>query len=219
MSRSATSSYSNSMQKKILIASLILNLGLLILIFQFRNKISERLFPSDKTTILMIGDSRIAQENWSVLLGRNDVKNEAFGGAITQQVLWNLERGQLSSEPQIVIIECGINDLLAGVPVQRVYENYERIIEISRKKNIKIILNSIIYTSDNQGINKNIIELNLKLLKICQVQKIPWLDMNLYLSADLKLLEKYSLDGIHFDKEAYRVWGEKLNQSIQLHRL
>jgi lysophospholipase L1-like esterase len=202
------------MQKRILIVSLILNLGLLMLIFQFRDKISERLFPPDKTTILMIGDSRIAQENWSVLLGRNDVKNEAFGGAITQQVLWNLERGQLNSEPQIVIIECGINDLLAGVPVQRVYENYERIIEILRKKNIKIILNSIIYTSDNQEINNNIMELNLKLLKFCQFQKIPWLDMNLHLSAELKLLEKYSLDEVHLNQEAYLVWAKKLKVLI-----
>ena len=82
------------MLKKILIASLILNLIFSILIFQFRDKISARIFPPEKTTILMVGDSRIAQENWSVLLHRNDIKNEAFGGAITQQILWNLEIGR-----------------------------------------------------------------------------------------------------------------------------
>jgi lysophospholipase L1-like esterase len=202
------------MQKKILIASLILNLGLLALIFQFRDKISARLFPSEKTTILLLGDSRIAQENWSVLLGRNDVKNEAFGGAITQQILWNLERGQLNSEPKIVVLEGGINDLLAGVPVQRVYENYGKIIEILREKNIKIILNSVVYIADNQEINKNIAELNVQLLKLCKSQKTSWLDMNLYLSADSKLLEKYSLDGIHFNKEAYSVWVEKLEKLL-----
>ncbi|MDZ7899043.1 MAG: GDSL-type esterase/lipase family protein [Arcicella sp.] len=202
------------MQKKILIVSLSLNLGLFVLIFQFRDKILARIFPPEKITILMIGDSRISQENWSILLGRNDVKNEAFGGAITQQVLWNLERGQLNSEPKIVIIECGINDLLAGVPVQRVYENYVRIIEVLRKKKIKIIISSIIYTADNQQINKNIAELNIKLSDMCKSQKIAWLDVNLYLSSDSKLLEKYSLDGVHMNKEAYLVWAKKMNEIL-----
>jgi lysophospholipase L1-like esterase len=201
---------SKFMQKKILIASLILNLGLLILIFQFRDKISARLFPPEKTTILLVGDSRIAQENWSVLLSRNDVKNEAFGGAITQQILWNLERGQLNSKPKIVVLEGGINDLLAGVPPQRVYENYLKIIEILQAKKIEIIVNSIVYTTDSQDINNNILDFNSQLKDFCTTHKIAWLDMNEQLSQDGKLLKKYSLDGIHLSKEVYRIWAEKL---------
>jgi lysophospholipase L1-like esterase len=162
----------------------------------------------------MIGDSRIAQENWSALLGRDDIKNEAFGGAITQQILWNLERGQLNSEPEIVIIECGINDLLAGVPVQRVYENYVRMFEVLQEKNIKIILNSIVYTSDNQDINKSISELNSKLLILCKSQKVTWLDMNEQFSEHEQLLGKYTLDGIHFNKDAYQIWAERLQKLI-----
>jgi lysophospholipase L1-like esterase len=198
------------MQRKILIASLILNLGLLIFIFQFRDKIFARIFPPEKTAILMVGDSRIAQENWSVLLGRNDVKNEAFGGAITQQILWNLERGQLNSEPKIVVLEGGINDLLAGIPPQRVYENYMKMIAILQAKKILIITNSIIYTTDNQEVNMNIVVLNSKLKDYCATQKIAWIDMNEQLSQGDKLLKKYSLDGIHLNKEAYRIWAIKL---------
>jgi lysophospholipase L1-like esterase len=198
------------MLKKTLIASLILNLILMMLIFQFKDKISERLLPPEKTTILMIGDSRIAQENWSILLERNDVKNEGFGGAITQQILWNLERGQLNSEPKIVILEGGINDLVAGVPPQRVYENYLKMIETLRAKNIKAIIHSIIYTTDNQEINSKILEFNSNLKDYCITHKIAWLDMNEQLSQDGKLLEKYSLDGIHLNKEAYQIWAKKL---------
>ncbi len=202
------------MQKKILIASLILNVGLLMLIFQFRDKIAARLFPPEKATVLLVGDSRIAQENWSVLLGRNDVINDAFGGAITQQILWNLERGQLNAEPKIVILEGGINDLLAGIPPQRVYENYLKMIEILQAKKIQIIINSIIYTADNQDVNFNILSLNSKLKDYCIAHKIVWIDMNEQLSEGNKLLEKYSLDGIHLNKEAYRIWAEKLNEKL-----
>ena len=162
----------------------------------------------------MVGDSRIAQENWSILLHRSDVKNEAFGGAITQQILWNLERGQLNCEPKIVVLEGGINDLLAGVPPQRLYKNYLKMIEILRVKKIKIIINSIIYTADNQEINSDISTLNSKLKDYCMTHKIVWLDMNEQLSEDEKLLNEYSSDGIHLNKEAYQIWAEKLNEKL-----
>jgi lysophospholipase L1-like esterase len=197
-------------QKRFLIFSVVLNILLMTIIFQFRDKVSARLFPSEKTTILLVGDSRIAQENWSVLLRRNDVKNEASGGAITQQILWNLERGQLNSEPKIVILEGGINDLLAGVPLQRVYENYLKMIAILQAKKIQIITHSIIYTTDNQEVNINILDFNSKLKDYCTIHKIIWIDMNEQLSQDGKLLKKYSLDGIHLNKEAYWIWAEKL---------
>ena len=202
------------MLKKLLIASILLNLIFFSLTFQFRDKISARIFSPEKTKILMVGDSRIAQENWSVLLRRNDIKNEAFGGAITQQILWNLERGQLNSEPKIVILEGGINDLLAGVPPQRVYENCVKMIAILQAKKIKIIVNSTVYTTDNQEINSNITWLNLKIENFCSLQKIAYLDMNEQFSKNGKLRIKYSLDGIHLNKEAYQIWAEQLNEKL-----
>ena len=201
-------------KKAILIASLLLNIVLLILIFQLRDKIFTRIFSPEKTMVLMVGDSRIAQENWSDLLGRNDVKNEAFGGAITQQILWNIERGQLNSEPKIVVLEGGINDILSGIPPQRVYENYVKMIKILRTKKIKIIINSTLYTADKQDINSNIFILNSILRDYCNNHKITWLDMNEQLSEDGTLLKKYSLDGIHLNKEAYLIWAKKLNDSL-----
>ena len=202
------------MFKKLLIASILLNLVFFTFTFQFRDKIFSRIFPSEKTTILMVGDSRIAQENWSILLGRNDIKNEAFGGAITQQILWNLERGQLNSEPKIVILEGGINDFLSGVSPERVYENYLKMIEILRIKKIQIIVNSVIYITDNQIINKDISTLNLKLKDYCSVHKITWIDINEQISKDENLLQEYSSDGIHLNKEAYQIWTEKMNEKL-----
>lgn len=202
------------MLKKFLIVSILLNLIFFIIAFQFRDKIIPRIFPPEKTTILMLGDSRIAQENWSILLKTNDVKNEAFGGAITQQILWNLERGQLNSKPKIVILEGGINDLLAGVSPERVYENYLKMIEILRAKEIQIIINSIIYLTDNQIINKDISTLNLELKDYCSVRKIAWVDINEQISKDDKLLKQYSSDGIHLNKKVYQIWAEKMNEKL-----
>jgi lysophospholipase L1-like esterase len=201
-------------QKYLLPISIILNISLLILVFQLRNKIFTQLFPASKVNILLIGDSLLAQENWSDLLGRNDLKNDAFGGAITQQILWNIERGELVNNPKIVIIDGGINDLLAGVPTQRVFDNYQKIIEVLRKENIKIIAHLILYTTDNEAINKEVFILNFLLKEYFESQKIEFIDMNLQLSDHKKLKSNYSFDGIHLQKEAYKLWANELKSKL-----
>jgi hypothetical protein len=202
------------MRKFLLNISIGLNICLLILIFQFRDKIYLKIFPPSKVDILLIGDSLLAQENWPILLGRNDLKNEAFGGAITQQILWNIQRGQLNTKPKLVILEGGINDLLSGVPVQRVFENYQNIVEVLQKNNIKIIAHLILYTTDNQKINQSIFELNSLLKEYLESKNITFIDMNLFLSAIKKLQSDFSIDGIHLKKTAYKIWAKTLKTKL-----
>lgn len=203
-------------RKYLLMISILLNVSLLVLIFQFRDKIYRQLLPASKVDILLIGDSLLAQENWNILLGRNDLKNEAFGGAITQQILWNIQRGQLNSKPKIVVIEAGINDLLSGISTQRVFENYQNIIDVLQKNNIKTIAHLILYTADNQEINKEIFILNSLLKEYFESQKIIFIDMNLYLSANQKLQSDFSIDGIHLQKAAYKIWAKALKTKLPL---
>ena len=202
------------LRKFLLPISIILNISLLILVFQISDKIFTQLFPASKANILLIGDSLLAQENWNSLLKRNDLKNDAFGGAITQQILWNIERGQLLSNPKIVVIDGGINDLLSGVPTQRVFKNYQKIIEILRKKNINIIAHLVLYTVDNEEINKEVFILNYLLKEYFESQKVEFVDMNLQLSDRKKLKSNFSIDGIHLRKEAYKIWANELESKL-----
>lgn len=197
-------------RKYLLPISILLNISLLIIVFQLRDKIFTQLFPASKVNILFIGDSLLAQENWSILLWRNDLKNDAYGGAITQQILWNIERGELISNPKIVVIDGGINDLLSGVPTQRVLSNYQKIIEILRKKNTKIIAHSVLYTADNETINKEVFVLNYLLKEYFESQKVEFVDMNIQLSNHKKLKPNFSVDGIHLTSEAYKIWAKEL---------
>lgn len=202
------------LRKFLLPISIILNISLLILVFQLRDKIFTQLFPALKVNILFIGDSLLAQENWNSLLKRNDLKNDAFGGAITQQILWNIERGQLVSNPKIVVIDGGINDLLSGVPTQRILKNYQQIIEVLRKRNIKIIAHLVLYTVDNETINKEVFILNYLLKEYFEGQKIEIIDMNFRLSDHQKLKPNFSVDGIHLRKEAYKIWANELKSKL-----
>lgn len=201
-------------RKSLLSISILLNISLGILIFLLRDKIFTQLFPASKVNILLIGDSLLAQENWNSLLKRNDLKNGAFGGAITQQILWNIERGQLVSNPKIVVLNGGINDLLSGVPTQRVFDNYQKIIETLRKENIKIIAHLVLYTVDNELINKEVFILNYLLKEYFESQKIKFIDMNLQLSDLRKLKPNFSIDGIHLRREAYKIWANELSSKL-----
>jgi lysophospholipase L1-like esterase len=201
-------------RKYLLPISILLNVGLSILIFQLRDKIFSQLFSTTKADILLIGDSLLAQENWNYLLQRNDLRNEAFGGAITQQILWNIERGQLLSNPKIIVIDGGINDLLSGISTQRILSNYQKIIEILQKQNVKIIAHLVLYTADNEVINKEVFVLNYLLKEYFEAQKIEFIDMNLQLSEHKKLKVNFSIDGIHLRKDAYKIWGNELNSKL-----
>lgn len=202
------------LQKSLLPISILLNVSLLILVFQLRDKIFTQLFPASKVNILLIGDSLLAQENWNSLLKRNDLKNDAFGGAITQQILWNIKRGELVSSPKIVVIDGGINDLLSGVPTQRVFDNYQKIIETLRKENINVVAHLVLYTVDNEAINKEVFVLNYLLKEYFESQKIEFIDMNLQLSDRKKLKPNFSVDGIHLRKEAYKIWANELSSKL-----
>jgi lysophospholipase L1-like esterase len=201
-------------KKYILSISILLNISLLTLIFQFRDKIQERFFPPEKVNILFIGDSILAQENWNRLLDRNDIQSVAYGGAMTQQILWSLEEGLLNSKPKTVVLEGGINDLRAGVPTQRVFENCQKIITILQENKAKIIAHLIIYTTDNQEINRKIDTLNILLKAYLSKQHIVFIDMNLFLSENQKLKASFSKDGIHLKKEAYRIWAKELKTKL-----
>ena len=203
-------------RKYLLPISIVINISLGILVFQLRDKIFSQIFPASKVNILLIGDSLLAQENWNRSLDRNDLKNDAFGGAITQQILWNIERGELVSNPEIVVIDGGINDLLSGVPTQRVLKNYQKIIEVLRKRNIKIIAHLVLYTVENEEINKEVFVLNYLLKEYFESQKIEFIDMNLQLSDQKKLKSNFSIDGIHLKKEAYKIWANELKAKLPL---
>ena len=206
------------MQKKLLTFSLLLNLLFIItggiLAYQFRLKLYRYLFPVKAKNILLIGDSLIAQENWSLLLGRNDIYSIAYGGAITLHILKDLTLQVPHIKPKICVIEGGINDLLAGVPEQRIFENYQKMIKILQEQQIKIVVQAVVYTS-MPDINQEITLLNDKLARFCQENQFVYVDANPYLAENNQLKPQFSLDGIHLQYDAYPIWAKELAKALE----
>lgn len=206
------------MQKRLLTFSLILNVILILvggtLAFKFKEKLHQYLFPPTSNNILLVGDSLLAQENWALLLERNDITNLAYGGAITLYILKNVEVLSPKIKPKICVIEGGVNDLLAGVPEKRVFENYTKMIHILQKQQIKPIINAVIYTNFPK-INQQITILNQQLASFCQQNQLVYVDANQVLSEKESLKNQYSLDGIHLKQVAYSLWAKKLSEAIK----
>ena len=206
------------MQKRLLTFSLILNVILILtggtLAFKFKEKLHQYLFPPTSNNILLVGDSLLAQENWALLLERNDITNLAYGGAITLYILKNVEVLSPKIKPKICVIEGGVNDLLAGVPEQRVFENYTKMIHILQKQQIKPIVNAVIYTNFPE-INQQITILNQQLTSFCLQNQLVYVDANQVLSEKESLKNQYSLDGIHLKQAAYPLWAKKLSEAIK----
>lgn len=163
----------------------------------------------ENTSILLLGDSILAQENWCKWLGRLDISNQAYGGAITQQIRWNIGHGY-PQHTKVLILNGGINDLFSGVPVQRILENYQVFIQQAQRQSIKVIINSCIYTENQAEINQKVKVLNEGIQKLCKEEHVHYCDINQKLSQDGFLLSEYSLDGVHLKASAYQIWSEML---------
>lgn len=207
------------MQKKLLTFSIILNIFLIVIggffAYQFKEKLYKYLFPPASNNILLVGDSLIAQENWASLLGRNDITNLAYGGAITLYILKNVELLSPKIKPKICVLEGGVNDLLAGVPEQRVFENYTKMIYILQKQQIKPVVQAIIYTNFEET-NQEITSLNKKLSDYCAKNHLVYIDANQYLSENNHLKTEYTSDGIHLTKEAYPIWAKLISGTLEI---
>ena len=67
------------------------------------------------------------------------VVNAGVTGDTTARALLRMDRA-LAVNPQIVIVELGVNDGLRGVPVPQVRANLEKIIEASQAKGAEVLL-------------------------------------------------------------------------------
>lgn len=208
-------------RSKMLLVSLVLNgilLGGAIFIgMKYCDKIMEKLWPNHASKILFLGDSLLAQENWAIWLGRTDISNHAFGGAITQQIRWNIERGGWPPQTQICVLNGGINDLFSGVPVHRIVQNYEVILQSAQQHGVTIILNSCIFTTFDKQLNKDIELLNRQLEQLVHQYNFAYCPINEALKDNMLLPKDYSTDGVHLKASAYTVWTKLLQEKILIH--
>jgi lysophospholipase L1-like esterase len=189
--------------KRQLIISLIF---IFVLLFHFQACYRTN---TQEIHIVMLGDSITAQGDWPSLLKRNDVVNKGVSGDRTADVLRRLEE-IFNLKPKWCLVMIGINDILSGQPVERIYENICKIIDGLKMHEIRPIIQSTLFLAGPDPQNEKVEALNQKLKNLAEERNILYLDLNSVLAPNKQLLTSFTHDGLHLNDAGYQVWKEEM---------
>jgi len=195
------------------------------LFYQSRNaKLSEK----QKKRVVLFGDSRIQQ--WKNLPQMEEFEfiNRGIGGETTAQLRARFESDVLALLPDIVILQLGINDLVAiGLQtkrekaiVQQCRDNLNLFVEMLQAKAIEVILLTIIPPAQpilarlpvwSDHIPKRVAEINQEWLSLPATEKFHVVDTAQILKNESgKWHDNVNQDTLHLTPTGYQY----LNQAI-----
>jgi lysophospholipase L1-like esterase len=195
--------------------SIVFNVLILIVILALSfyldlpGKAVRHLFKS-KINIVMIGDSRL-NTDWNELMGRNDI--ELLHGGQIENIMPQID--SISKlNPKYCMIMIGANDMFWRKTPQKAFEDYKLMVDRMFEKNIKIIIESVIYVCPAKLFykeqNKEIDELNSMLERYCKEKGVYFFNINEKLSESGYLKKEYSSDDVHINDKGYQVWRSEL---------
>jgi len=113
----------------------------------------------------------------------------------------------------------GVNDIAKGINAETIKNNLYEITKKLKEKDIKPILFSILYVSENypsyKDFNRSVKLANGKIKEMCSENEIEYVDLNLILSENEILKNEYSFDGIHLTGLGYKKWREIISPIIE----
>ena len=163
----------------------------------------------------MLGDSLTQEAKWEDLFNSKEIANHGIGGDTTAGVLNRIDL-VYKTNPTKVFIMIGINDLLKGINIDDIKINYQKIVNILVKNNIKVYIQSILYVGyKRKHLNNKIITVNNMLDNFARTNElVTYVDLNQVLSTGSYLSEEYTNDGIHLKCEGYKVWSDMISRYI-----
>lgn len=166
--------------------------------------------------IAMIGDSITRQGDWTALLGREDVINWGHPGYTTGQLAWTF-KDLIREHPAlyVVFLSGGTNDLLLGVPADRIYQNQLDAVHYWRERGVLPVLQSITHQVGASATNTVIQALNTRLRDYCATERGYYLDLNAFLSENGGLRTELSSDGVHLLPGAYPLWAREVSGVLE----
>jgi acyl-CoA thioesterase-1 len=192
--------------------------------------ISDQL-QAKETTLLILGDSLSAayglkqEQGWVSLLqdawqseGENaenaenaaNVVNAAISGETTDGALARLPRLLKQHRPTHIFVELGGNDGLQGHPVSKMRGNLEKIIQLSQKNEVKVILQQMqIPTNYGKRYTQMFTRTYAQLAEKHNVIMFPFFLQNIALDKSLMLR-----DGIHPNAEAQIIIAKDMQKKL-----
>ena len=141
------------------------------------------------------------------------VANRGIDGDTTAGVLARLDTVE-TTKAEVAILMLGRNDLQQRLDMTQILTNYQSLIERLQQLDIKVVVQSVVYTDGQQLNNDNIRQLNQKLAQLCQQNQVTYVDLNAALAAKGKLEQQHSLDGLHLTGVGYYLWANTLRSAL-----
>jgi lysophospholipase L1-like esterase len=180
-----------------------------------------QILPKSQSEIIFLGDSITDECEWAELLENPKLKNRGISGDTTKGILHRLN-DVVKFQPAQIFLMIGVNNFIHyDSSVEIILADYRQIITEIRAQspNTEIFLQSVLPVNKTKyGIrvnNNNIINLNLSLTELTKEFSLQYIDLFSHLSdSQNQLDERYTLDGLHLNGQAYLVWKQVIEQYV-----
>jgi lysophospholipase L1-like esterase len=182
-----------------------------------------------RTRVVLFGDSRI--HSWSELpeLERTQFVNRGISGETTAQMRYRFDTDVLALEPDVVVIQAGVNDLIAASLtetrareiVQKTGSNLQYFIDQLSSRGIHTVYLEIIPTSEpslsrrlvwNEAVSDYIDQVNASIRPPGGPGRLTVIDTGKWLLDETgEWIEGLSRDALHLSPEGYL----RLNQAVE----
>jgi lysophospholipase L1-like esterase len=176
----------------------------------------EEIPVPDSITIAMLGNSLTAYADWNELLGRNDVQNFGIADFSMKQLSWILADWVIASKPALCFVNGGQEDIMLGVPLERITDDYSMILDSLQHNGIEPIVQSTLLRWENPEMNSQVVKLNQLMKAICFKKNISFINLNTVLSNNNGLNPQLTTDGMHLNSKGYELWAIMIKDYLLL---
>ncbi|HEY9650673.1 MAG TPA: SGNH/GDSL hydrolase family protein [Coleofasciculaceae cyanobacterium] len=178
---------------------------------------------------ILIGDSLSLWFPPEQLPSEKNWLNQGISGETSAGLLNRLDLLD-ETQPEVIFVMIGINDLIRGVRSETVLANQQMMIRYLQRVHpqAKIVIQSVLPHSADKATwegrdrllalpNSRIRELNKQLKAIAKADGVIYLDLySLFADNDGNLKTELSTDGLHLSTQGYLVWSNALRVFNQL---
>lgn len=178
----------------------------------------------NKSDIVFLGNSITDGGEFNELFNTTNIKNRGIRSDLITGVEKRLSQ-VTSGKPAKIFLLIGINDISHGHSVDRLAENYERLVKKIREQSpdTRLYIQSIMPVNNDFrrykgliGKEKTIKALNERLKQIAHRNDAVYVDLWPALAGnDDKLKRQYTNDGLHLTGAGYRAWSHAVENLVK----
>ena len=180
---------------------------------EHRIEIFEKFSPP--VEIVFIGDSITEYGEWNDFFPSKKLSNRGVAGDTTKDVILRMD-SIYTTKARKAFLMIGINDIYANLSINRIVDNYKKIISSLKDKNFVVIAQSTIQCQLEICGTDRVAKVNLlnkELKNLGKAEDIIFLNLG-ELSSENGLNKDFTYDGIHLNAHGYRYWVSKIDSKF-----